>query len=75
MSNDELEGRIRAIEAILSELPEVTPGVIDTAKTYLRDPKRQRDPKAAEVRLQISGHLDEHAEKALDDLKRRKNHK
>ena len=75
MTNDELEGRIRAIEAILAELREVTPDVIDAAKAYLRDPKRWRDPKMAEMRLQISGHLDEHAEKALDDLKGRKNHK
>ena len=75
MTNDELEGRIRAIEAVLAELHEVTPHVIDAAKAYFRDPKRLRDPKVAEMRLQISGHLDEHAEKALDDLKGRKNHK
>ena len=75
MTNDELAGRIRAIEAVLAELQEVTPGVVDAAKAYLRDPKRWRDPKMAEMRLQISGHLDEHAEKALDDLKGRKNHK
>jgi hypothetical protein len=43
--------------------------------TYLRDPKRWPDPKMVEMRLQIAGHLDEHAEKALDDLKWRKSHK
>ena len=75
MTKDELEGRIRAIEAVLSELREVTPDIIDSAKAYLRDPKRSPDPKMAEMRLQIAGHLDEHAEKALDDLKWRKNHK
>jgi hypothetical protein len=75
MTNDELEGRIRAIEAVLAELQEVTPDVIDAAKAYLRDPKRWPDQKMAEIRLQISGHLDGHAEKALDDLKGRKNHK
>jgi len=75
MTKDELEGRIRAIEAVLIELREVTPDVIDAARAYLRDPKRWSDPKIAEVRLQISGHLDPHAEKALDDLKGRKNHK
>jgi hypothetical protein len=73
MTNDELEGRIRAIEAVLAELREVTPDVIDAAKAYLRDPKRWSDPKMADMRLQISGHLDEHAEKALDNLKGRKN--
>ncbi len=75
MTNDELEGRIRAIEAVLAELREVTPDVIDAAKAYLRDPKQWSDPKKAEMRLHISGHLDVHAEKALDDLKWRKNHK
>jgi hypothetical protein len=75
MAKDELEGRIRAIEAVMIELREVTPDVIDAAKAYLRDPKRWSDPKKAEVRLQIAGNLDEHAEKALDDLKWRKNHK
>ena len=75
MTNDELAGRIRAIEAVLAELREVTPDVIDAAKAYLRDTKRWSDPKMAEMRLQISGHLDQHAEKALDDLKGRKNHK
>ena len=75
MNKDELEGRIRAIEAVLIELGVVTPDVIDAAKAYLRDPRRWQDPKMAEVRLQISGHLDEQAEKALDDLKRCKDHK
>ncbi|MGC2812007.1 MAG: hypothetical protein WA303_16735 [Bradyrhizobium sp.] len=74
MTNDELAGRIRAIEAVLAELQEVTPGVVDAAKAYLRDPNRSQDPKMAEMRLHISGHLDPHAEKALDDLKGRKDH-
>lgn len=74
MTNDELAGRIRAIEAVLAELQEVTPGVVDAAKAYLRDPNRSHDPKMAEMRLHISGHLDPHAEKALDDLKGRKDH-
>jgi hypothetical protein len=72
MTKDELEGRIRAIEAVLIELREVTPDVIDAAKGYLRDPKRWPDQKEVQMRLQIAGHLDEHAEKALDDLKWRK---
>ncbi|HEY7244213.1 MAG TPA: hypothetical protein VH678_10060 [Xanthobacteraceae bacterium] len=69
MSNEKLEGRIRAIEAILLELPEVTPDIIEAAKARIRDPKRQREPKLAEAMLQIGGHLDEPAEKALDNLK------
>jgi hypothetical protein len=35
----------------------------------LENPKRQPDSQVAEVKLQIGGHLDEHAEKALDELK------
>jgi hypothetical protein len=57
MTKDETEGRIRAIE-----------DVIQAAKDWIRNPKRQPDSKVAEVKLQISGHLDEHAEKALDEL-------
>ena len=71
MSKDELEGRVRAIEAILLELPEVTPDVIKAAKTRIRDPKRQPRPDVAEGMLKMSGYLDRHAEKALDNLKDR----
>jgi hypothetical protein len=71
MSKDELEGRVRAIEAILLELPEVTPDVIEAAKTRIRDPKHHPHPDAAEGMLKMSGHLDQHAEKALDKLKDR----
>jgi len=35
----------------------------------LENPKRQPDSQVAEVKLQIGRHLDEHAEKALDELK------
>jgi hypothetical protein len=69
MSKDELEGRVRAIEAILLELPEVTPDVIKAAKTRIRDPKCQPQPDLAEAMLKIGGRLDQHAEKALDNLK------
>jgi hypothetical protein len=51
MSNDDLEGRIRAIEAILLELEKVTPEVIEAAKARIRDPKHQCDPKIAEMML------------------------
>ena len=66
MTKDETEGRIRAIEAVLLHLPEISPGVMQAAKAWIRNPKRQPDSKVAEVKLQIRGHLDEHAEKALD---------
>jgi len=71
MSKDELEGRIRAIEAILLELPELTPDLVQAAKTRIRDPKRHQDPGVAEGMLKMGGHLDVHAEKALDKLKDR----
>jgi hypothetical protein len=71
MSKDELEGRVRAIEAILLELPEVTPQVIEAAKTRVRDPKHHPHPDVAEGMLKMSGHLDQHAEKALNKLKDR----
>ncbi len=68
MTKDETEGRIRAIEAVLLHLPEINRDVIQAAKDWIRNPKRQPDSKVAEVKLQISGHLDEHAEKVLDEL-------
>ena len=68
MTKDETEGRIRAIEAVLLHLPEISPSVMQAAKAWIRNPKRQPDLKVAEVKLQISGRLDEHAEKALDEL-------
>jgi hypothetical protein len=64
-------GRIRAIEAVLLHLPEIKPDLIQSAKDWIRNPKRQPDSKVAEVKLEIAAicHLDEHAEKALDELK------
>jgi hypothetical protein len=69
MTKHETEGRIRAIEAVLLHLPEINSDVIQAARDWIRNPKRQPDLKVAEVKLQISGHLDEHAEKALDELR------
>ena len=68
MTKDEIEGHIRAIEAILLHLPEINRDAIQAARDWIRNPKRQPDSKVAEVKLQISGHLDEQAEKALDEL-------
>jgi len=69
MTKDETEGRIRAIEAVLLHLPGIDPDVIHAAKDWIRNPKQQPDSTVAKVKLEISGHLDEHAEKALDELK------
>jgi len=46
------------------------PGSPEAAKDWIRTPKRrQPNPKVAQGKLEIRGHLDEHAEKALDELK------
>ena len=45
--------------------PRLTP-CHQSAKDWIRNPKRQS--KVAEVKLQISGRLDEHAKKALEEL-------
>jgi len=71
MTKDETEGRIRAIEAILLHLPGIDPDVIHAAKDWIRNPERQSDSKVAKVKLEISGHLDKHTEKTLDELKYR----
>src|SRR4029078_10721664 len=71
MSKEKRKGRFRAIEAILLELPEVTPQVIEAAKTRVRDPKHHPNPDVAEGMLKMSGHLDVHAERALNKLKDR----
>ena len=71
MSKHELEGRVRAIEAILLELPEVTPQAIEAAKRRIRDPQHHPNPDVAEGMLKMSGHLDVHAERALNKLKDR----
>ena len=69
MTKDETEGRIRAIEAVLLHLPGINPDLIHVAKDWNRNPRRQPNSKVAKVKLEISGHLDEQAEKALDELK------
>ena len=61
MTKDKTEDRIRAIEAVLLHLPRINLDVIQAAKDWIRNPKRQPDSKVAEVKLQIGGHLDEHA--------------
>jgi hypothetical protein len=41
MTKDETEGRIRAIEAVLLRLPEITPDLIQSAKEWISNPERQ----------------------------------
>jgi hypothetical protein len=71
MTKPEAEGRIRAIEAALLRFarPRLNPDVIRAAKDWIGNPRRRPIRRFAEVKLKISGHLDEYAEKALDELK------
>jgi hypothetical protein len=64
-----LEGRIRALEALVLEMPAVTAKLVKSAKArVLDDARRGGDPQLTEMMLNLSGHLDEHAEEALDKL-------
>jgi hypothetical protein len=71
--SDILEGRIRAIEAVLAEISEVTIEVIDAAKERLRE-KARGGPGSlralgAELNERVGKPLDEYGETALDSLR------
>ena len=68
-----LEGRVRAIEAILAVLPEVTFEIVDAARAHLQAVARGR---AGSGKASIAGlkqtmkmPLDEDGERALDTLR------
>jgi hypothetical protein len=65
-----IEGHLRAFDAILLELPEVTPDLIRTAKDRLRSrwKNNRRNRGFAEMLDQINSPYDNHAEAALDKL-------
>jgi hypothetical protein len=63
-----LDGRIRALEALVLEMPGLTAGMIQAAKERLRAGVLRQGGQMAEVRLRLSGYLDQPAEDALDDL-------
>lgn len=68
-----LEGRVRALEAIIMELPEVTPDLVRAAKERLRGKFKnfnQHYRKRAEVLELADLPFDPPAETALDDLLR-----
>ena len=72
----EFEGRVRALEAVILEMPEVTPDRIRAAKERLRAEYRsrhQRNPYGrgtVELLDKIKAPYDKHAEAALDNLAR-----
>ncbi|CAN5116555.1 hypothetical protein BH10PSE7_BH10PSE7_30630 [soil metagenome] len=65
---ERLADRVRAIEALLLELPEVTGERIEAARQRIR--KAKTDERFGEVRAKLAGDgpLDEPAESALTDL-------
>lgn len=65
----ELEGRLRAIEAVITEMPEFTDAVLSAAELALKARMKGRNPLLAEfMRLRPDEPLDEHAETALAKL-------
>lgn len=66
----ELEGRIRGLEALLIEIPEVTPERIIAAKERIRERERQRDRGRGRCKtLELFNQpFDKHAEAELDAL-------
>jgi hypothetical protein len=74
--SEEMEGRVRALEAIILEMPEVTPDRIRAAKERLRAEFRschQRNSYGQgtiELLDKINAPYDKHAEASLDKLAR-----
>jgi hypothetical protein len=72
-SIEDLRGEIRAVKAILLELPEVTPEVIDAAKRRLRSEQLNHRNDAtrlhAEIKVAMDRPIDEHAEAVLDEMR------
>jgi hypothetical protein len=68
---EKVDGRIRALEAILLELVEISPDLIRAAKESIRQKWKDelRCKKLADALDQFTSRpLDEHAEAALDEL-------
>jgi DNA-binding FrmR family transcriptional regulator len=66
-----IEGRTRAIEALMLEMPGITQELIKVAKERVRDNVKggtRRDRDFAALQEQLGAPLDEHAEGALDRL-------
>ena len=64
----ELEGRIRGLEAVIAEIPQVTSERIVAAKERIREKARKRDGVWSEIKVQLNQPLDEHAEAEVDAL-------
>lgn len=69
MSNDELEGRVRALEALVLEL--ITPKQLESAKETLSATASAEKPFLAQVKDKLGASLDEHGENALKSLETR----
>ena len=62
-----IEGKVRAIEALMLEMPGITQDLIKVAKERVRD-NAKRGSDFAALKEQLGAPLDEHAEAALDSL-------
>jgi hypothetical protein len=65
-----LEGKMRAIEALLLEMPGLTPERVNAAKEGVRanEKFRTRSTRSAELLEKTGAPLDKHAEAWLDNL-------
>lgn len=73
MSDQKLDGRVRALEALIIEMG-VTPEAIAAAKKRVQEAARRRNKTTAEVKEKLGVQLDEYAESALDSLAARIEH-
>jgi hypothetical protein len=66
-----IEGTVRAIEALMLEMPGMTQELIQAAKRRFRDNVKtgtRRDPNIVALLEELGAPFDEHAEAALDSL-------
>jgi len=65
VSDEKLEGRVRALEALIIEIG-ATPQPIAAAKKRVQEAARRRYGTSAEMKEKLGVQLDEEAENALD---------
>jgi hypothetical protein len=65
---EELRGRIRALEAIILELAEISPDLIRAAKESLRQRWKNENRQWGRLIAEMNRPYDNHAEAALDAL-------
>jgi hypothetical protein len=63
-----LEGRLRALEALIISLPGVTEASLETARHHIAEDVRRRDGQMAKLQEKLGKRLDENAQDALDEI-------